>query len=158
MKSKTGVHLLFEVKLNWQSGTNGLLTAAKTGEAIHITAPSEFGGTGNAWSPEHLFLGAVSSCFMTTFVAFAKKFRCEITNFECEAIGQIELINGKFKFTMINLYPKVFIPAASVKEKANLALEKTHKYCIISNSVNAPVFYHSTIVISTNDLSERKTA
>lgn len=84
---------------------------------------------------------------MTTYLAFAKKLQFEITNFECNTIGQIEIVNGKYKFTLINVYPKISVADETLKEKANTALEKTHKYCLISNSINAAIFYHSEILI-----------
>lgn len=74
-----------------------------------------------------------------------KKLQFNISAFECNTIGQIEIVNGKYKFTLINVYPKVFVADESLKEKANMALEKTHKYCLISNSINAAIFYHSEI-------------
>ena len=89
---------------------------------------------------------------MTTFLSFAKKLRFEIENFKCEIIGQLEIVDGKYKFTNINLYPKVYLADETLREKANIALEKTHKYCLITNSVNAAVFYHSEILI-TNKLA-----
>lgn len=36
------------------------------------TLPPEFGGPERTWSPEHLFVAAVSSCLMTTFRAIAE--------------------------------------------------------------------------------------
>lgn len=73
MKGKTDKQFLFEVKLNWQEKNRGILSAVDADGTIDVATPPEFGGEGNPWSPEHLFLSAVSSCFMTTYLAFAKK-------------------------------------------------------------------------------------
>jgi peroxiredoxin-like protein len=148
MKGKTDKQFLFEVKLNWQEKNKGILSASDAEGTIDVATPPEFGGEGKPWSPEHLFLSAVSSCFMTTYLAFAKKLQFEIANFECNTIGQIEIVNGKYKFTLINVYPKIFVSNESVRQKANMALEKTHKYCLISNSINAAIFYHSEIKVA----------
>ncbi len=145
MKGKTDKQFLFEVKLNWQENNKGILSASDAEGTIDVATPPEFGGEGKPWSPEHLFLSAISSCFMTTYLAFAKKMQFDISAFECNIIGQIEIVNGKYKFTRINVYPKIFVADESLKEKANIALEKTHKYCLISNSINAAIFYHSEI-------------
>jgi len=146
MSGKTDKQFLFEVQLNWLADTRGILTASDAAGTLHVATPPEFGGQGKPWTPEHLFLSSISSCFMTTYLAFAKKFHFEIYHFECDTIGQIEIIDGKYKFTNINLYPKVYIVDEILREKANLAMEKTHKYCLITNSVNATVFYHSEIL------------
>jgi peroxiredoxin-like protein len=147
MKGKTDKQFLFEVNLNWQEKSKGILSAIDVDGTIHVATPTEFGGEGKLWSPEHLFLSSISSCFMTTYLAFAKKLQFNISAFECNSIGQIEIVEGKYKFTLINVYPKILVADESLKEKANVALEKTHKYCLISNSINAAIFYHSQIKI-----------
>jgi peroxiredoxin-like protein len=147
MAGKSDKQFLFEVKLNWLAGTRGILSANDAEGTVHVATPPEFGGEGKPWTPEHLFLSAVSSSFMTTYLAFAKKLQFGIANFECNAIGQIQLVEGKYKFTRIDVYPKIFISDEAIREKANKAVEKTHKYCLITNSVNAAVFYHSEVLI-----------
>ncbi len=148
MAGKTDKQFLFEVQLNWLAGTRGILTAKDATGTIHVATPPEFGGEGTPWSPEHLFLSSISSCFMTTYLVFAKKFHFEISHFACNAIGQIEIVDGKYKFTNINLYPKIYITNETLREKANQALEKTHQYSLITNSVNASVFYHSEVMLN----------
>ena len=145
MSDKTSKQHFFEVQLNWLGDTRGLLTTKNAEDTIHVATPPEFGGSGKPWTPEHLFLGSISSCFMSTYVAFTQKLRFEIAHLSCEAIGQVEIIDGKFKFTTINLYSKIFIAGEELREKANLAAEKTQKYCLVTNSVNSEVFYHTEI-------------
>lgn len=146
MAGKNDKQFLFEVQLNWLADKTGILSARNAAGTIHVATPPEFGGEARSWSPEHLFLSSISSCFMTTYLAFAQKLGFEISHFECNSIGQIEIVEGKYKFTHINLYPKVYIADEVIRDKANLAMEKTHKYCLISNSVNAEIYYHSEIV------------
>jgi len=149
MISKTTQHFAFDVNLNWLTDNKGILSGKKVNGSIHVATPPEFGGEGKPWTPEHLFLGAISSCFMTTYLVFAKKLHFEISDFECSAIGQVEIIDGRYKFTTIDLYPKIFIADEALREKANLAIEKTHKHCLISNSVNADIYYHSQVFLAT---------
>jgi peroxiredoxin-like protein len=144
-KRQNRKQFLFEVKLDWQENTKGILSAADAEGTIDVATPPEFDGKGKPWSPEHLFLSAISSCFMTTYLAFIKKLQFNISAFECYTIGQIEIVNGKYKFTLINVYPTIVVVDESLREKANVVLEKTHKYCLISNSINAAIFYHSQI-------------
>ena len=145
MTGKTNKHFAFEVSLNWLADTSGILSAKDANGTIHIGTPPAFGGEGKPWTPEHLFLASISSCFMTTYLAFAKKLHFGISHLECNAIGQIELINGRYKFTTIDLYPQIFIADEELREKANQAVEKTHRYCLISNSVNADIYYHTEV-------------
>jgi uncharacterized OsmC-like protein len=85
---------------------------------------------------------------MTTYLSFAKKMGVAIADFGCEAIGKVEIIEGKYKFSHINVYPKVYIVQEELREKAGLALEKTHKYCLIFNSVNAVIGYHGQVLLT----------
>lgn len=146
MAGKTEKQFFFEVQLNWLEATRGILSSRDADGALYVSTPPKFGGRGKPWTPEHLFLSAISSCFMTTYLAFAKKMKFGISHLECNAIGQIELVDGRYQFTHINLFPKIYIAEESVREKASLALEKTHKNCLISNSIAAKLFYHSEIV------------
>lgn len=139
----------FEVQLNWITKKQGLLSAHDAEGTLQVATPPVFGGEGNPWTPEHLFLSAISSCFMTTFLAFAEKFKIPITRFECPVKGQVSLEDGRYKFSAIDLFPKVYIPAEAFREKVELVLNKTHKYCIITHSVSTPVLYHSEILIET---------
>jgi peroxiredoxin-like protein len=148
MTGKTNKQFLFEVQLNWLTAKKGVLFAKDAEGTLHVATPPVFGGEGKPWTPEHFFLSAISSCFMTTYLAFAQKSGFEISHFDCNIIGQIEIVDGRYKFTTINLYPKVYIADESLREKAAAVLEKTHKYCLITNSVNADIFYHSEVLIA----------
>jgi organic hydroperoxide reductase OsmC/OhrA len=145
---KRDKQFLFQVELNWLLHQKGVLSAQDVTEKIHVATPALFGGEGMEWSPEHLFLSAIGSCFMTTYLTFAKKFGFEISNFECSTIGEVDLVEGRYQFTRISIFPKIFISDEALKPKAKLALEKTQKYCLVSNSINAAIIYHSEVLVS----------
>lgn len=117
--------IFFDVQLNWLSQHRGLLVANDVKDSLHVATPRIFGGEGEEWSPEHLFLGAVSSCFMSTYLVFAKKFGCPISRLECNAKGAVELVDGSYQFTEIHVYPVIHIGAEEFRSKAALALTKT---------------------------------
>ena len=48
---------------------------------LQVDAPPEFKGHEGAWTPEHLFVAAVNSCFMTTFLAIAENSKLEFVSF-----------------------------------------------------------------------------
>jgi peroxiredoxin-like protein len=143
---KNNKQFVFEVELNWLVKKRGVLSSNNVNNTLHVATPQEFGGEGREWSPEHLFLSSISSCFMSTYLFFAQKLNFEVINLECTAIGQIELIDGKYQFTRINLVPKIYIASEELREQANLALEKAQKYCLISNSINASIIYNSEVI------------
>lgn len=145
--TKRNEPLLFEVQLNLLPDQRGILTANDVRGVIHISAPPEFGGPENNWSPEHLFLCSISSCFMTTFQFFAKGL--EIQDFKAEAIGKIERIQGRYEFTQIDLYPIVYIVDKRNMEETKTAIDKAQKYCLVSHSVKCYIVYHSQVLLDT---------
>ena len=145
--NKPDKQFFFEVELNWLVDNRGVIHSRDVNGTIHAATPKQFGGEGKDWSPEHLFLSSVCSCYMSTYISFSKKLNFDISRMECNAIGQIERVDERYKFTYINLYPEIYIAGESILEKANLAVEKTQKYCLISNSIDAAIIYHSEVLI-----------
>src|SRR5688500_13392462 len=65
----------------------GYATASADGLPDLTTAPpAEYDGPGDAWSPEHLLLAAVSSCFLFTFRAVAKASHVEFVEVEADTV------------------------------------------------------------------------
>jgi organic hydroperoxide reductase OsmC/OhrA len=145
MQGKTTKKIFFETDLGWLADTRGTLSAPDAEGALVVATPPEFGGTGKPWTPEHLFLSAISSCYMATLLAFARKLDFAISHFDCHAIGEIGMVEGRYKFIKIDLYPKITV-ALSAENKARQAIGKTHQHCLISNSVNTQIFYHTELM------------
>ncbi len=148
MSFKKNKPIIFTTELHWSADTIGIVGSSSL-KSISVSTPPEFGGPEGEWSPEHLFLSSITSCFMSTYLVFVNKLKIENTGFECSATGQVELVDGKYKFTYIHIYPKAFVAHEDDLEKAKLAMEKAKKYCLISNSVDAEIVQHAEVVLST---------
>ena len=61
----------YRVAAWWTSGRTGLAKSDSAPNAIHFTAPTEFGGLEGRWTPEELLLAAVAGCYTTTLRAIA---------------------------------------------------------------------------------------
>ena len=53
----------YSTEVEWTGARNGDLTAGSLPK-LHVDAPPEFKGHEGAWTPEHLFVGAVNSCLV----------------------------------------------------------------------------------------------
>jgi len=148
MISKTGLHqYYFEVQLKRSSGLKGVLSAKDVEERIEVATPPGFaGGVPGYWSPEQLFLSAICSCLMATYLAFAGKKQLDVSGFECNAIGQVELVEGHLEFTTVNLFPKIYVQKEEDLTAANEILLKTYRHCIIANSVKAHLVHHGEVL------------
>ena len=147
MSLKNNRPIIFTTELFWSGDKVGIVGSSSL-KSISVSAPPEFGGPEGEWSPEHLFLSSITSCFMSTYLVFVNKMKIENTGFECAATGQVEIVDGTYKFTYIHIYPKAFVGNDTDVEKAKVAMEKTKRYCLISNSVNAEIVQHPEVVIA----------
>jgi organic hydroperoxide reductase OsmC/OhrA len=91
------------------------------------------------WSPEHLFVAAVNSCLMTTFLAIAENSKIEFISFESNAVGIVDKVDGKYAVTEIILKPKLVIPPSQHEDRAKRVIEMSEKACLISNSIKTKI-------------------
>lgn len=106
--------------------------------ALEVDAPPEFKGHEGVWTPEHLFVAAVNSCFMTTFLAIAENSKLEFVSFSADAKGKLERLEGRgFIMTEVVLRPRLLISHSRDVERAGRILQKAERNCLISNSIKA---------------------
>lgn len=103
--------------------------------ALRTAAPADFDGPGDAWSPEHLLVAAVQSCFLITFRGIARASKVEFAELEVEASGTVARVDGATRFTDIVLRPIVTIPEGTSREQLRETLEKAEARCLISASL-----------------------
>ena len=147
MSLKNNKPIIFTTELSWSGDKIGIVGAPSL-KSLSVSTPPEFGGPEGEWSAEQLFLSSITSCFMSTYLSFVNKMKFENTGFECTATGQVEMVDGKYKFTYIHIYPKAFVGNDVDVERARVALEKAKKYCLISNSVNAEIVQHPEVAVA----------
>jgi organic hydroperoxide reductase OsmC/OhrA len=155
MISKTEKQFLFEVELNRIAKNNGVLSARDAEGCVYVSTAKVFGGKERSWSPEHLFLGSISSCFMNTFLSFAESEQLPVSTFACEIIGRIDFYDGRFRFSGIDLYPTITVPAKQFHQQAMDLLEKARQYATITGSMTAPVLYHYSILTEMETISNK---
>src|ERR1700674_49884 len=84
----------YRVAAWWTSGRTGLAKSDSAPNAIHFTAPTEFGGLGGRWTPEELLLAAVAGCYTTTLRAIAGSARFDFTDLQVEACGTVRKVDS----------------------------------------------------------------
>lgn len=138
----------YDVSVNWTSDRKGNLSSTVLNSTIEVATPPEFTkGMPNIWSPEHLFVAAVNSCLMTTFLAIAENSKLNFVSFNSSAKGKLELVDGKYKISEIVLEPVLIIEDEQQKERALRVLEKSEANCLISNSINSKIIFSPKIEI-----------
>ena len=145
---------LYEVDLSWTDSRKGDLSSPLLTNKIEVATPPEFpNGIEGVWSPEHLFVSAVSSCLMTTFLAIAEFSKLEYHAFSVNAVGTLEKVDGKFVISEIELKPIIEIADETKKAKAERIIEKAEAACLISNSITSKIVLTPKINVVANQLA-----
>ncbi len=127
----------YSTEVEWTGERHGDLRAPVLPQ-LQVDAPPEFNGHDGVWTPEHLFVASVNSCFMTTFLAIAENSKLDFVSFKTGATGKLEKLDGRgFAITEIKLHPKLVLSHARDLERANRILEKAERNCLISNSIKS---------------------
>lgn len=143
----------YEVNLEWSSDRLGNLTSPVLNDTIEVATPPEFPkGMAGIWSPEHLFVSAVSSCLMTTFLSIAEFSKFDFVSLTVNAIGKLEKVDGKFMMSEIILKPTLTITDEAQIAKGERILHKSEAACLISNSIKSKVIMETHVVVGENSL------
>lgn len=138
---------IYNVSLKWEEDRKGIISSPELALKFEVATPPEFEkGMAGIWSPEHLFTASVLSCFMTTFLAIAEYSKLDYEEFDCNAEGVLEKVDGKFLMTEINLFATLKIKELDKKEKAERILQKSEAACLITNSIKTKVILNTKII------------
>jgi organic hydroperoxide reductase OsmC/OhrA len=133
----------YKTSVLWTGEKKGILTVAGK-PPVEVATPPEFKGHEGIWSPEDLFVAAVNSCIMTTFLTFAGRAVLAFEGYESEAEGTLEFVDERFVFTKIVVRPKVTLRPGADRKQAEEILHKAEQHCLVSNSLRTEVILEPT--------------
>lgn len=133
----------YPTSVRWTGEKKGALTVAGK-PPVEVATPPEFKGHEGIWSPEDLFVAAVNSCIMTTFLAFAGRAGLAFEGYESEAEGALEFVDDRLVFTKIVVRPRVTLRPGADRKQAEEILHKAEKNCLVSNSLRTEVILEPT--------------
>src|SRR2546423_11124981 len=97
----------YRVAAWWTSGRTGLAKSDSAPNAIHFTAPTEFGGLEGRWTPEELLLAALAACYTTTLRSIAGVAKLDFADLQVEASGIVRKAESGYRFAEIVVRPSV---------------------------------------------------
>jgi organic hydroperoxide reductase OsmC/OhrA len=137
---------VYNVELTWVADRKGIVASPELPLSFEVATPPDFPkGMPGIWSPEHLFIAAINSCLMTTFLAVAENSKLEFLQFSCSSTGKVDRVDGKFKVSEVTLRPHLVVSEGVTEERARRILEMSEKACLISNSVNSVIHFEPTV-------------
>jgi peroxiredoxin-like protein len=131
------------------------LSAGRTGYAIatapnlpdlRTAPPPDYDGPGDAWSPEHLLLASVETCFVFTMRAVARMQRIDVIGLELDSRGTVDRKDGVTRFTEIVLRPTLTVAPGTDRERALKLIEQSERACLVSSSLSTPIRLEPTII------------
>jgi hypothetical protein len=83
--------------------------------------------------------GRAHTCMMLTFLSLAQTRGLTPAEYESEAEGLVEDIDGKYSFTEVTVRPQITVKSEAELEPTREVIESAEAHCFISNSVKAKV-------------------
>ena len=138
---------VYETRAGWTGKRQGLLESAGL-PAVRVSAPPEFEGQPGLWTPEHLLVASVESCFMTTFLAIAEMSQLPLGSYQSTAQTSLERPEGKgYAFREIVVRPVIEIARARDRERVARVIEKAERHCFVTQALRIPVRVEAVITV-----------
>lgn len=128
----------YQTEAEWITGKDLKLSSSEL-PAIAGGAPPEFDGRKENWSPEHLFVASMNSCYALTLLAIVEFSKISVVSLSCTARGKLEKTAAGYQVTEIIVKPRVVIASASDLTRMPRILEKAKENCFISNSIKSTI-------------------
>jgi organic hydroperoxide reductase OsmC/OhrA len=139
----------FRVVAWWASARTGIAKSNSAPNAIHFTSPPAFGGLEGRWTPEDLLLGAVASCYTTTFQTLAEYSKFEYTDLQVETEAVLSKRKKGYGIAEIAIRPRLTISSEPLRRRALDLLDKTETLCLVSRALAVALIFEPKIEVGT---------
>jgi organic hydroperoxide reductase OsmC/OhrA len=144
---------VYEARLTWQAGEEGVTAGNHRVEfvdraAVEVSAAPEYRGDPTRLNPEELFVAALASCQLLTYLALARGAAVKVSRYEDHAVGTLTIADRKMRVTEVRLHPRITVATGSDRERARGLVEKAHDGCFLANSVTCTVRIEPEIVVA----------
>jgi organic hydroperoxide reductase OsmC/OhrA len=107
---------------------------------IRGSSDPAFRGDPARWSPEELFVAAISACHKLWYLHLCATAGIVVTSYIDEAEGVMaENLDGSGQFVSVTLRPRIAIMKKADLAKARELHKDAHAKCFIANSITTPV-------------------
>jgi organic hydroperoxide reductase OsmC/OhrA len=138
----------YRVAAWWTSGRTGIAKSDSAPNAIHFTAPPEFGGLEGRWTLEELLLASIASCFSVTARVVATREKFEFLDLQVEAKGTVCKADSGYSFREIVVQSQITIPEGHGEEEALHVLRSAESLCLVSRAISTALRFEHEIVLS----------
>jgi organic hydroperoxide reductase OsmC/OhrA len=118
----------------------------QNGQVLQYSPPMEFGGRRGTMTPEDAFVGSANMCFQIVFQTVSASLGLDIESYRCNAVGDLQKVEGARKFVKIVLRPEIKFAEGSNMENLEKAIDATKKRCLVTNSMSCEVVVEPKIL------------
>jgi len=141
----------FEGRLRWRAGGAGIAAGNHQMEfagrpTLELSGAPQYKGDPARLSPEDLFVAALSSCQMLSYLALAGRAGVTVLAYDDHAVGTLAIADKKMRMTEVVLRPRITLAAEADAAKALALVHTAHELCFIANSVTCVVHVEPAIV------------
>ncbi len=141
----------YEAQTTWRKGegTNPMNHRLTFGERppIEASGAPQYKGDAGRLNPEELFVSALLSCQMLSYLALAARGGVDVLAYTDTARGTLTIADKRMRFTEVTLHPRITIAPGSDQAKARTLVEAAHEACFIANSVSCAVHVEPEVVV-----------
>lgn len=113
-------------------------------DPLFVGAPPEFQGPQGIWTPEDLFVQALESCLMLTFVNLCATEGIELESYASKASGRLEKKSDGLAFGWVVITP--VIQARASHERILELIQRAHQLSMVRRSVACEVAIYPEIL------------
>lgn len=146
--TQEGMQHQYRVTAWWTSGRTGIAKSDSTPNAIHFSAPAQFGGIDGRWTPEELLLAAVAGCFTTTLRSVASSAHLDYTDLEVEAFATLYKMESGYGFSEIVIRPTLKLADDTERGRAHDLLKKAERLCLVSRALAMPLRFEPQLEVA----------
>ncbi len=109
---------------------------------LELSSAPEYFGNPQFVNPEELYISAISSCHMLTYIYLCYCNEMVVSAYKDEAVGFLEEEEGQFRIRHVKLRPMITFRAEESRERRALAIRmvgEAQDECYISNSIKTRV-------------------
>jgi len=128
----------FETTVVWKEKFPGKILC-QNGQVIEFSPPAELQGMRGPLTPEDAFVGAANMCFQIVFEHVSRDLGLKLLEYNCKAVGDLEVVEGFKKFVKITLYPEMKFASSSRMTNLDKAISVTRRKCLVTNSMDLEV-------------------
>ena len=130
--------------VHWEKEKQGFFKGSQP-EKFAFACPPEFGGPGGFINPEEIFVAAIGTCVMATFINVCKRRNVKILSYKSHVEGIMEHIDGHYRISKAYLKPEIVVSSPDEIEECRLILLDAEATCPIGKSITTQVLLEEKI-------------